>query len=527
MKRFLDILGWIGTALVFAAVAVRFLKPEMEQVRWWLAMAGLACVLLYVLGQWRDFVGLFSRRQARYGTLAGASIVIVLGILVAINYLSSRQNKRWDLTANKQFTLSDQTRKILGGLKSPVHVRVFGREDDFDRFRSSLNEYTYMSPRVTVDYVDIDKKPALARQYQIQSYGTVVFDYAGRTEKATSAEEQDLTNTLIKVVEGRRNKAYFVQGHGEKDTGSAERDGYNAIAAALGSENFTVDKLVLAQQGQVPDDATVLIVAGPRTDFFPQEIDALKKFLTKGGKILFLIDPPEKTDAPAFTNLAALLKDWAVELGNNVVVDVSGMGQLLGTDASVPVAASYPSHPITERFQFLTAFPLARSVVAVPGGVNGHYAQVFIETSGRSWAESDITGLVTTGRVEMEEAKGDKRGPVAIGVAVSAPAAEAPPPAAGAKPADDRKPETRIAVIGDSDFAANFGLGIQGNRDLFLNTVNWLAQQENLISIRPKEPEDRRITLTADQQTRILYLSIFIIPGLVIAAGVASWWRRR
>jgi ABC-type uncharacterized transport system involved in gliding motility auxiliary subunit len=197
----------------------------------------------------------------------------------------------------------------------------------------------------------------------------------------------------------------------------------------------------------------------------------------------------------------------------------------------VPVAANYPSHAITERFEFITAFPLARSVTAVAGGTEGRYAQVFIETSPRSWAETDITALSKTGRVAMEEAKGDKRGPISIGVAVSAPAPEAPAPTpepAAAKPGEpDRKPETRVAVIGDSDFASNAFLGIQGNRDLFLNTVNWLAQQENLIAIRPREAEDRRVTLTADQQARIFWITVFLIPGLVIAAGVASWWRRR
>jgi ABC-type uncharacterized transport system involved in gliding motility auxiliary subunit len=531
IKRTLDLFGWLGTTLVFAAVAVRFLKPEMEQLRWWLAMAGLACVLLFVLGQWREFVGMFSRRQARYGTLAGASVLIVLGILVAINYLSSRQNKRWDLTANKQFTLSEQTRKVLENLSAPINVKVFAREDDFDRFRSALNEYSYVSRQVNVEYVDLDKRPAVAKQYEVTSYGTVVFDYQGRVERAASSEEQDLTNALIKAVEGRQLKVYFVQGHGEKDTGSAERDGYNGISSALTRENFAAEKLVLAQQGDVPADASVVIVAGPRTDFFPPEIEAVRRYLQKGGKVLFMLDPPEQSDAPPLASIAELLKGWSVEFGTNVVVDVSGVGQLIGTDASVPVAANYPQHAITERFEFITAFPLARSVTAVAGGTEGRYAQVFIETSPRSWAETDITALTKTGRVAMEEAKGDKRGPISIGVAVSAPAPEAPAPKpepAAAKPAEpDRKPETRVAVIGDSDFASNAFLGIQGNRDLFLNTVNWLAQQENLIAIRPREAEDRRVTLTADQQARIFWVTVLLIPGLVIAAGVASWWRRR
>lgn len=534
LNRILGLVGWLGTALVFAAVATRFLKPEWDRYAYFGAWAGLVCVLLYTLGQWREIVRIFARRQARYGTLAGASVIIVVGILIAINYLASRQNKRWDLTASKEFSLSEQTVKVVRNLDAPVRILVFAQEPDFDRYRDRLREYEYNSKKLSVEYIDADKKPVLARQYQVQSYGTVVLEYKDRTERVTSDTEQDLTNGLIKVITGRQKKVYFVQGHGEKDTVNSERTGYNTIAAALGRENFTVDKLVLAQQSEVPSDASIVIVAGPKTDVFPQEVDALRKFLRKGGKAFFLIDPPDKGETGSLPNLSGLLHDWDIEIGNNIVVDVSGMGQLIGTDASVPVAASYPSHPITERFNFLTAYPLARSVSPITGGVEGRNAQTFIETSPRSWAETDINQLVTSGKVALEEAKGDKPGPISVAAAVSAPAPEpAETPASQDKTAavadksESQKPETRVAVIGDSDFAANFGLGIQGNRDLFLNTVNWLAQQENMIAIRPREPEDRRITLTADQQRRIFWLSLVIIPGLIFGSGVYTWWRRR
>ena len=199
------------------------------------------------------------------------------------------------------------------------------------------------------------------------------------------------------------------------------------------------------------------------------------------------------------------------------------MGRMLGTDASVPLAANYPSHPMTQRFSLLTAYPLAREASPITGGVNGHVAQAVVETSPKSWAETDIKTLLTSGQVALDESKGDKKGPVAIASAVSAAAAPAAPPKPG--DADAPKPETRIAVFGDSDFAANGTLGIAGNRDLFMNAIGWLSQQENLISIRPKEADDRRITLTATQQSNITWLSLLIIPGLVFATGVFSWWR--
>jgi ABC-type uncharacterized transport system involved in gliding motility auxiliary subunit len=525
VNRILSLVGWLGTAMVFVAVAIRFGYPAKEQWAFYLAWAGLVCVLLYTLGQWREIAKVFSRRQARYGTLAATSVLIVLGILVAINYIGARQNKRWDLTANKQFSLADQSRNVLQKLDAPLQVMVFAPEQEFPRYQDKLKEYSYVSKKMTAEYIDPDKKPTIAKQNQVQQYGTIVFNYKGRTERVTSDNEQDITNGIIKVVSGQQRKVYFTQGHGERDSVSADRDGYNGVAGALGRENYTVEKLVIAQQGSVPDDASVVVVAGPKTDFFAPEIEALKKYLDKSGKLLLELDPPEKADATPLTNLIAIAHDWGVQIGNNVVVDVSGMGRLIGTDASVPVAANYPSHPITQRFSFITAFPLAREASPITGGVNGHVAQPFVESSPRSWAETDIKGLLTTGQVALDEAKGDKKGPITIGSAVSATATPAAPPKPGE--ADAPKPETRVAVMGDSDFAANGSLGIQGNRDLFMNIVGWLSQQENLISIRPKEADDRRITLTATQQSNIAWLSLLIIPAAVFGTGIFSWWRRR
>jgi ABC-type uncharacterized transport system involved in gliding motility auxiliary subunit len=391
---------------------------------------------------------------------------------------------------------------------------------------------------VTTEYIDPDKQPTIASQNQIQQYGTILFKYKGRTERVTSAQgqeiaEQDLTNGIIKAVSGQQRKVYFVRGHGERDTASGERDGYNAIAAALGRENYMVETLVLAQAGAVPDDAAVVVVAGPKTDFFPPEIDALKKYLDNAGKLLLELDPPAQADSAPLTNLIALAHEWGMDIGNNVVVDASGMGRLIGTDASVPVVATYGAHPITENFSFVTAFPLARSVTPVMGGVNGRTAQPFAETSAQSWAEADIKDLQANGgRVAFDDTKGDLKGPITIGAAASAasaaPPAPAPAPAAETPPDPEApKPETRVAVVGDSDFAANAGLGIQGNRDLFMNTIGWLSQQENLIAIRPKNPEDRRITLTETQQRNIIWLSLLVIPASIFGTGVYSWARRR
>lgn len=527
VNKVLGIVGWIGTALVFGAVIVRFVKPEWDQYAVYAAWAGLVAVLLYTLGQWREIAGFFSRRQARYGALMSVSVLVVLGILVAVNWLSARQHKRWDLTANQVFSLSDQTVKLLKGLDAPVKFVVFDRGGDLQRYQPRIDEYAYQSDKVTAEYVDIDKKPVLAKEYNIAQYGTVVIDYKGRREQVTSAGEQELTGALIKVMTGEKKKVYFVQGHGEKDHSGTDRDGYSTIAEALGRDNYAVEGLVLAQNTDVPADASVAIVAGPTADFFPAELDMLRRYLDKGGHVLVLLDP-NTNGPPAAPQLEALLREWGIEAGHNVVIDDSNVGQLFGADASVPIAARYPPHAITEGFRYMTGFPLAQSMSPVEGGAQGRTAQAIVETSQRSWAETDVKSL-QSGAVSMDEAKGDKPGPVSIASAVAVTAPDAAKAAATEKPedAEARKPEARIVAFGDSDFGANSGVGLASNRDLFMNAVNWLAQQENLIAIRPKEPADRRLTLTQTQQTYVTWFALLGVPALLLAAGVFSWSRRR
>jgi ABC-type uncharacterized transport system involved in gliding motility auxiliary subunit len=521
LRRILNLVGWLGAALVVAALVVRFTKPELSVWYRGLAIGGLVCTLLYLLSQWREIARSFARRQTRYGAISLASIAVVLAMLVGINWIANRQSKRWDLTEGGQFTLSDQTRKVLAELPKPVRAKVFGRSSTLERYRDRLEAYDALSDRLSVQYIDIVRRPELAQQYQVNVDGTVVFEYDGRTEKVTSDSEQELTNAIAKVVHGRQPKVYFVQGHGEKDPVSSERGGYSELAAALRAENFAVEKLVLAQQTAVPDDADVVVVAGPRTDYLLPELEMLRAYLRRGGKLLVMVDPPETPDRPPLTNLARFLREWAVEVGDNVVVDLSPVGRLLGTGPSVPVAASYPAHAITEGFNVLTAYPLARSVSPITG-VEGRTAQAIVETSPSSWAETDLKRLLAEGQAQREENRGDRAGPITLAVAVTATAADAPAAANGAE-----KPETRIVAVGDSDFAANVAIGVQGNRDLALNMLNWLARRESLIAIRPREPSDRRITMTADQQARVFWLTLAIIPGLLLLAGVQVWWRRR
>ena len=523
MQRIFSILGWVGTAVVFGAVAIRFVRPEWDEYGTQAAWVGLALVVLYTLGQWRDIVEYFRRRQARYGAVATVGVLVALAIVVAVNYLASRQNKRWDLTASRQNSLSEQTVKVLQSLTAPVKFTVFDKQTDLERFRGRLTEYSYNSPQVSVDYIDPDTRPIVAREFDIQAYGTVVIDYMGKRERVTSDTEQDLTNGLIKAMSTMERKVYFLQGHGEKEPNRTERDGYSAVSGSLRRDNYMVERLVLAQMKEVPDDATVVLIAGPTTDLLDTEAEAIRRYLARAGKLMVMVDPLLGPQAAPMPNLEGIVKEWGVTLGNNVVVDLSGATN----DPSIAVAATYPMHAITERFATLTIYPLARSINPVEGGVNGRTAQTIVETSRQSWAEANLASLSGEAGVSMDEASGDKVGPVPLGAVVSS--ASEPPSANPSKPAtgETLKPETRMVVLGDSDFPSNAYAGVPGNMNFFANAISWLAQQESLIAIRPTEAQDRRVTMTVRQQTGVFWASIVVMPALVFLAGIYTWWRRR
>jgi ABC-type uncharacterized transport system involved in gliding motility auxiliary subunit len=271
------------------------------------------------------------------------------------------------------------------------------------------------------------------------------------------------------------------------------------------------------------------VVAGPEKDLLPDTTAAIRDWVKAGGKALVMIEPELKE---SFPNLAALLKEWNIEAGGDVVVDVSGMGQIFGFSELAPLAIEYPFHAITDKFRLPTLYGGARSVAAGKATIEGVFAQDLVKTSEQSWAESD---LALKGPIKFEDGK-DRMGPISLAAVATvrgkAPApAATPSPAPGASPApapeEPKAPEGRVVAIGDADFASNSLLGFQGNEDFFLNTIAWLAEDTDLISIRPKEPENQAMFLSRQVQQNVAWFALVILPGLFVLGGVASWWRRR
>jgi ABC-type uncharacterized transport system involved in gliding motility auxiliary subunit len=529
MKRIVDFLAPLGLIVVVAAVAWsrsgRTLPGGLNPY----LIAGAVLILAHLLLRLEDLVAAIGRRQMKYGANTFVVVLVVLGILGALNYLAARHAKRFDLTKGERYSLSDQTKKVVSGLKDDIKIVYFQTAGgEAQRGEDRLQEYRALSSKLSVEFVDPKKSPAKARDYDVRGpWPILVVERGSVRERASNDSEQDITNAIIKVTRDRKKTVCVQEGEGERDLDATGERGYTGAKTALTKSQYETKKVLLLREKRVPEECTVFVVAGPEKDLLPEAISVLRDYVKAGGKLLVLLAAPLKTETP---ELDALLKEWNIEAGKNIVVDVSGVGQLVGFSEFAPIVLQYPFHEITKDFRVMTAFPMARSMAAGKATVEGVTAQNLLETSADSWGETDLS---LKGRVAYDEGK-DLKGPVSLGaVATVRGKVPEPSPAPSASPspaveADKPKtPEGRVVAVGSPDFASNSLLGFQGNRDLFLNIVAWLAEDVDLISIRAKEPEDQRMFLTLAQRQNVAWIALVILPGLFVVMGIMTWWRRR
>ena len=532
MRRLIDFLAPIGLAIMASAgIAARQgypLKPNLDTY----LLVGLALVVLHVGLRWEDIYRAIGGRQLRYGSNTAVLIVVVLAILIGVNYLVSRHPLKKDLTRNQRYSLSDQTKKVVQGLKDDVRIVYFQRASEMEGSAGvdRVKDYAGLSPHVKAEFVDPIARPTRANELDVKGpWPSIVIERGGKRERVNNDSEQDLTNAFIKVTREGKKTVCFAQGEGEKDIDDADESGLSGIKTALGRDLYETRKVVLAREQTMPADCSVLVVAGPQNDLLPPTTEMIRTWVKGGGKAMLLADPELKTKTP---NYDALIKDFNIEAGMDVVVDVSGFGQIFGTGELTPIAVDYPYHEITRGFRVMTAFHQARRMQAGTGTMEGVFAQDLVKTSPASWAETD---LALKAPVQFDEGK-DKKGPISLAAVATVTVTPSPSPSPSpsvspsASPSPDvaaPKREGRVAAFGDSDFASNTLVSFQGNRDLFLNTVAWLAQDADLISIRPKEPDDQRLVLTRNQQQNLLVLALLLIPGVFIVMGIRQWWSRR
>jgi ABC-type uncharacterized transport system involved in gliding motility auxiliary subunit len=454
---------------------------------------------------------LLKARQTKYAAYAVVYVLVVITAVVIVNILANRYTKSYDGTSNKRYSLSEQTAKIVKGLTENATILYFDQGTRFQHAKDLLDEYASLSPKVHVDYIDPDKNPQQAREEGIKNYGTALVQVGDRKEEAKSMTEEGVTGALIRVLKNKTRTVCFVAGSGEHQIDDSDRNGYSDFKELVGKDNYEAKSIDLLQKAEVPSDCTTLVIGGPTRDYQQPEVDAIKKYVEDGGRVLFMLDPPLKigrSDIAENDALTNLLQTWGVTMDKNLILDLNPIGQLAGLGPQVALVTSYESQPIVNGMKgTATGFPLSRSIQIKNGD----------KTSVQKLFDSSTTSLATTNlnspAIDPNDPK-NKKGPMTIA-------------AAGTYNTGKQDSQGRFVIVGSSSWAANSFIKFNGNSDLALNTIDWLASDEDLISIRPKQEEDRRITMTNAQLSLVRITSQFLLPLVVVFAGVSVWWRRR
>ena len=493
---------------------------------------GLALTLAMILLNFNQLKAGWRRRSTQYGANTALMVVMVVGLLAMVNFLAKKYQERWDLTSNQRYSLSDQTEKLVSGLEAEVEVIHFDKDPD-PGLDDLMKEYVALNPSaLSYRRVDPQADPGLARKFEVNRFGEIVVVSGEKRESVEAAQEEDITNTILKVTREQDKVIYFTKGHNEADieNGQEER-GYAAAKQAIENQNYRVESINLAEAGSIPQDCSALVIAGPAVALLPTETALIDGYVDAGGKVLLLLDP----DLDA--GMEELLEKWKIGVEDDIVVDSSGLGQLFGMGPAAPLVTSYESHPITEDLEnTMTFFPEARSLKTVDHENSSFSSRELLRTSERSWGEKNLVD----GAAEFDPGV-DIEGPVVLGVVSTLSVGREAADSNGAEDENggddsDREEsekdpsfgaEARVVVIGDSDFANNAFLRHQRNGDLFLNAVSWLAEDEDLISVRPKDSENRSVQMTPADSGTLFWVTMVLLPGAAMGLGVLVWSRRR
>lgn len=575
MKKYLNILLFLGIIIATAGIVVSKVLAEWSNIAIGLSIFGLIILIVWLGLFLKINQGFWSLKSTESGTnaiLATISVILILGM---INFLAFRYQVRIDFTETKLFTLSPQSQEIIVNLPQELKVYIFDSQpNDFDQ--SLLAEYQRQGTNFSFEFVDPQVNLALTNEFKVQRVGEVYLRYGDKKQLIqtlspnTRLSEAKLSNAIAQIQRDKQPVVYILQGHGEPLLQQGEGNLSQAVAS-LEEQNYIVKPLNLATSPVIPPDADAIIIATPQRQLLEGEVKTLQRYLDQGGNLLVMLN------ANTESGLEELLAEWGIELDQRLLVDASGTGQLLGLGPATTLITEYGAHPITEDFvEGISLYPLARAISTTKK--EQIEAVALLITNQQTWAESNLQSEEVEFNVEEDIA-----GPIDIGVALtreklitdSKPeenktpeenkpiidSSETPSPenkqtieseannqanqelendSSLPKPPEIKTPETnqsnnsnsqnqkaKMIVIGNSNFATNGWFQQQLNGDVFLNSVSWLANDEaQVLSIRPKEAQNRRLNLTPLDAGIISWLAILIVPALGFLAAISTWWKR-
>ena len=531
-----------GIVLLSAALVIHTILLE---TLWWLWLLGLAGIVLCGWGLFalrHELGGLFRQRR---GEIVLFSLGVI-AVLLVIGYLSTRFSLRYDLTQAGLYSLSEQTSTMLERLQKPVHVTFF--HDPL--MQNTVELYQLMADQtdqLTVEFHDPMLNPAQARLLGVQFAGTALMRSEDRTLQIHGSSETDIANGILRVSQGAKQTVCFLDGHGEADPFSIEahdhvegtpdknhshglgsqyvlheRHGFAKARHGLEALNYTVTKIALSQTSAQLDECTVLVIAGPKIALLSDEIEAIQNYLANGGNAFFMLEPFIKT------GLEPLLQEFGIVADNTIVIDQASH---YWADISAPAVTSYNRHQVTRELP-LTFYPGVRSLSPTPKRVAGTSVTPLVNSSTNSYGETNPQ------QADFDQETGDSTGPKTLMVISNRRPVDKDSVTVnqlGPQTDTDNKEEikntatarSRVAVVGDVDFATNSFFHFLGNGNLFLNTVNYLAAQENLIGIEPRTYDLPRLSVTNRHIKATFVLSVMLVPFILAIIGTVVWWKQR
>lgn len=495
--------GIVGAVLAVGGVIAYSLAPD----KLWLVTLceglALVCLIIFFVIHIESLKTFSTKRSTRMGTNSLLMVVLFAGILGIVNFLGARHSQRWDFSETQRFTLAPQTHRVLRNLNRDVKLLVFTQERSpaFNTFKDLLGSYRQASTRLTVELIDPERHPNLAREYGITKLDTVIIESGSQTLRANGASEAELTGALIRVTKETKKRILFLDGHGERSTEDRQRGGLALTKEALMKQGYDIDTLTLLQERSVPENTAVLVIAGPRRPVTQEEKGRIRTFVSSGGHLLILLDPESPSD------LDDLLKGWGVEAGRGVVVDLQD--KLAQGELTSLLVRRFVQHEITQELKSFLLFPESRFIREFPS--QDWDFQPIAQTSPQSRAV-----LSHKGSVFSFNDKEDILGPLSLAAVVTM-----------KKPPEEGKPRPSIVVVGNSLFASNAYINLLGNPDFFLNTISWLAQEPELISITPKEEGFKPFLPNPAQEAILLSVQVLFLPLATFVWGMLVWRKRR
>ena len=445
------------------------------------------------------------RMRRRIAAQNGLFVLLAVALTAILAQLAREYRVQWDVTTSGRNTLSEASLGTLRKLDGPVRITAYATFEDprvgdlRKHIRDFIARYQRAKPDLTVEFVDPRTQPKAAAAAGVQVNGELVVEYRGRSERLSNLSELDLTNLLIRLARAEERLVAWLDGHGERSLAGQANHDLGDFGRQLRGKGIEIMSLNLAVAPEVPANASLLVIAGPRTALEPVEVEKIARYIDRGGNLLWLLDQEP------LQGLEPIAEQLGLVLTPGVVVDPDAIERGGRPVMAVAAPAGYGTHPILETFRLNTVFPFARSVDIQP--IDGWRATRLIEVAPRGWVEtSDLSGRI------VFDPDADTPGPVNIAIALER--------------LQDEKTQ-RIVVVGSGHFLANSYLGNGGNLDLGVNIVNWLAGDDRLIAIQPRSAPDVSLSLSKGELAALVIVFLIALPLAFIAAGACIWWRRR